>query len=60
MTDLPTRLRTDAEAVECPRCGAGPGRRCQTMNGYWRPPHIVRVRAAEASPASSPIVKTGE
>lgn len=32
----------------CPRCAAGPGRRCQTPNGKLREPHDERWRTFTA------------
>jgi hypothetical protein len=31
-----------ARVVRCPKCGAGPGRPCETPSGYVRHPHLAR------------------
>lgn len=34
--------------VECPRCGAKPGKECRTADRVKRSPHDRRVKAAKA------------
>lgn len=39
---------SDAEAVECPKCGAAPGVRCRDVLGRQIVPHAVRYAPGKA------------
>ena len=53
MARLPEHLPVDPATLTCPRCGAKPGRVCDTLNGEVELVHIERIKAAARKNAAA-------